>query len=146
MEGNGSQQDLVAMTLVVSLIRPGLRRLLSGYRIPPASMVDVLERALLAAVETWDEDADRGDWLLKAVELECCAYWRVRHRRPPAAGRVARPPARGPARPLGGPAAGRGAPQAMRRARPRVVLAWDGAARRPRQVAAAGVAPPDDLS
>ena len=114
MEGNESEQGVLTMTGVASLIRPELRRLLWAYRIPPASMADLLERALLAAVETWDEGADKEDWLLKAVELECCAYWRGRRRRA-----AARRPA---ARPLGGGrgcslAANRDLAQAMRRLR-----------------------------
>lgn len=83
MDGKGSEPDMV--TRVVPRIRPELRHLLWRYRIPAAVIVEVLERALIAADETWETGADKEDWLLVAVELECSAYWRGRCRRPPAA-------------------------------------------------------------
>jgi hypothetical protein len=82
MDGNGSEPDMV--TSVLPLIRPQLRHLLWRYRIPVAAIVEVLERALMAAEETWEQGAGKENWLLAAVELECGAYWRGRRRRPPA--------------------------------------------------------------
>ncbi len=74
MEGVELGSDMV--TEVVARIRPELRQLLWRYGIPVASMVDVLARALVAAADTWEEGADREDWVLAAVELECSAFRR----------------------------------------------------------------------
>jgi hypothetical protein len=81
MAGQGSGPDVVG---VVSLVRPELRELLRQSRIPPESIVELLERALVAAVETWDETSDKGDWVLTMVGSECRAYWQERGLLPPA--------------------------------------------------------------
>ena len=70
---------------VISLVRPELRALLRQYRIPADHLVGLLERALVAAVDSWDPTADKGLWLLAVVASECSAYRRERGLPAPAA-------------------------------------------------------------
>ena len=75
MAGQWSDADAVG---VVSLVRPELRGLLRQYRIPADGLVELLERAVVAAVDSWDAKTDKAVWLLATVESECSAYWRDR--------------------------------------------------------------------
>jgi hypothetical protein len=61
---------------VISLVRPELRALLRQYRIPANHLVELLERALAAAVDSWHPRTDKGLWLLMVVASECSAYCR----------------------------------------------------------------------
>jgi hypothetical protein len=80
MAGNRFDADDAGVVGVVSLVRPEVRRLLRQYRIPSTeSMVELLERALVAALRAWGEKREQTSaCLLAAVRAECRAYWRER--------------------------------------------------------------------
>jgi RNA polymerase sigma factor (sigma-70 family) len=61
-------------------LRAPLRGLLYRYRIPPEDAEDVVQGALLLAVQKWDEIREPGAWLLGAVEKRCKLFWRARRK------------------------------------------------------------------
>jgi RNA polymerase sigma factor (sigma-70 family) len=79
-----SHDNVVASSATVEqflkAIGPKLKRTLATTRVPVEDAEDVLQEALVALVEKWDEIRDRESWLLRTLRNCCFLYWRNQHR------------------------------------------------------------------
>jgi RNA polymerase sigma factor (sigma-70 family) len=73
-----SQTMGAALPEVYERLRQPLRRLLYAYRIPPEDAEDVVQGALVLAVQKWSAIRDPEAWLLGTVKKRCILYWRAR--------------------------------------------------------------------
>lgn len=63
---------------LVQQLRPKLRRILGGFRIPPADADDLLQEVFLAALRSWDAIENREAWMMATLRKCCAGYWRRR--------------------------------------------------------------------
>jgi len=59
-------------------LRPRLRRVLHGYRVPSQDAEDLVQTAFLLAIAKWDELRDPEAWLVGTLKKRCSLYWRRR--------------------------------------------------------------------
>jgi RNA polymerase sigma factor (sigma-70 family) len=57
-------------------IRPQIKRLLRHYDIPLQDAEDVVQDALLVALQKWDTIRHKEAWLVGAVRFKCSNYWK----------------------------------------------------------------------
>jgi RNA polymerase sigma factor (sigma-70 family) len=57
-------------------VRPQIKRLLRSYDIPLQDAEDVLQDALLVAIQKWDTIRHKEAWILGAVRVKCSNYWK----------------------------------------------------------------------
>lgn len=57
-------------------VRPQIKRLLRNYDIPLQDAEDVLQDALLVAIQKWDTIRHKEAWILGAVRFKCSNYWK----------------------------------------------------------------------
>ena len=57
-------------------VRPQIKRLLRSYDIPLQDAEDVLQDALLVAIQKWDTIRHKEAWILGAVRFRCSNYWK----------------------------------------------------------------------
>ena len=57
-------------------VRPQIKRLLRSYDIPLQDAEDVLQDALLVAIQKWDTIRHKEAWILGAVRFKCSNYWK----------------------------------------------------------------------
>jgi RNA polymerase sigma factor (sigma-70 family) len=59
-------------------IRPRLKQVLARYRVPAHDAEDLIQEALIATVQKWEQIQDAEAWLLITVRNRCVVYWRRR--------------------------------------------------------------------
>jgi RNA polymerase sigma factor (sigma-70 family) len=63
---------------VLRRLRPRLKQVLSRYRVPAHEAEDLVQEALVATVQKWDEIQDAEAWILVTLRNRCVVYWRKR--------------------------------------------------------------------
>ncbi|MDP9120190.1 MAG: sigma-70 family RNA polymerase sigma factor, partial [Acidobacteriota bacterium] len=59
-------------------LRPRLKQVLGRYRIPAHDAEDLVQEALVATIQKWNEIQDPEAWLLVTLRNRCVVYWRKR--------------------------------------------------------------------
>jgi RNA polymerase sigma factor (sigma-70 family) len=57
-------------------VRPQIKKLLRNYDIPLQDAEDLLQDALLVAIQKWDTIRHKEAWILGAVRVKCSNYWK----------------------------------------------------------------------
>jgi len=71
-------QSPEALPELYERLRPRLRRVLQGHRVPPQDAEDLVQTAFLLAIAKWDELRDPEAWLVGTLKKRCILYWRRR--------------------------------------------------------------------
>lgn len=66
---------------VARRMRPRMRRLIRGLRVPDEDAEDLIQQTLMALLACWGEVRDPEAWIVGAVRKKCLMYWRGRRRR-----------------------------------------------------------------
>lgn len=66
------------LELLVNRLRPRLKRILGGYRIPPTDADDLLQETFLAVVSKWESIENKDAWVIGTLRHRCARYWRER--------------------------------------------------------------------
>jgi RNA polymerase sigma factor (sigma-70 family) len=59
-------------------LRPRLKQVLSRYRVPAHEAEDLVQEALVATIQKWNEIQDPEAWILVTLRNRCVVYWRKR--------------------------------------------------------------------
>lgn len=59
-------------------LRPRLKQVLSRYRVPAHDAEDLVQEALVATVQKWNEIQDPEAWIVVTLRNRCVVYWRKR--------------------------------------------------------------------
>lgn len=59
-------------------LRPRLKQVLGRYRVPAHDAEDLIQEALVATIQKWNEIQDPEAWLLVTLRNRCVVYWRKR--------------------------------------------------------------------
>ena len=59
-------------------LRPRLKQVLGRYRVPAHDAEDLVQEALIASIQKWDEIQDHEAWILVTLRNRCVVYWRKR--------------------------------------------------------------------
>jgi RNA polymerase sigma-70 factor (ECF subfamily) len=59
-------------------LRPRLKQVLGRYRVPAHDAEDLVQEALIATIQKWDEIQDHEAWILVTLRNRCVVYWRKR--------------------------------------------------------------------
>jgi len=65
-----------ALAELVTRLRPRIRQVFSGFRIPAFDAEDVLQEVLLIAYLKWSSIHTKDAWLLGALRKKCALYWK----------------------------------------------------------------------
>jgi RNA polymerase sigma factor (sigma-70 family) len=65
---------------LVQRIRPRLKRILSGYGVPPQDADDLLQEVFFAAFRDWESIENQEAWLVGTLRISCARYWRRRRK------------------------------------------------------------------
>jgi RNA polymerase sigma factor (sigma-70 family) len=76
--GSASAAVRDALPELYERLRPRLRRVLHGYRVPPQDAEDLVQTTFLLAIAKWDELRDPEAWLVGTLKKRCILYWRRR--------------------------------------------------------------------
>ncbi len=76
--GSASAAVRDALPELYERLRPRLRRVLHGYRVPPQDAEDLVQTAFLLAIAKWDELREPEAWLIGTLKKRCILYWRRR--------------------------------------------------------------------
>lgn len=75
---DGDRKVRDALPELYQRLRPRLRRVLRGYRVPPQDAEDLVQTAFLLAIARWDQLRDPEAWLVGTLKKRCILYWRRR--------------------------------------------------------------------
>ena len=78
---SGEAVRLDEISEVARRMRPRMRRVVRGLRVPDEDAEDLIQQTLMALVDGWDGVRDPEAWILGAVRKKCLMYWRTRRRR-----------------------------------------------------------------
>jgi RNA polymerase sigma factor (sigma-70 family) len=59
-------------------LRPRLKQVLGRYRVPAHDAEDLIQEALVATIQKWNEIQDPEAWILVTLRNRCVVYWRKR--------------------------------------------------------------------
>jgi RNA polymerase sigma factor (sigma-70 family) len=59
-------------------LRPRLKQVMGRYRVPAHDAEDLVQEALVATLQKWDEIQDPEAWILVTLRYRCVVYWRKR--------------------------------------------------------------------
>ena len=59
-------------------LRPRLKQVLSRYRVPAHDAEDLIQEALVATIQKWNEIQDPEAWIVVTLRNRCVVYWRKR--------------------------------------------------------------------
>jgi RNA polymerase sigma factor (sigma-70 family) len=63
---------------ILRRLRPRLKQVLSRYRVPAHDAEDLVQEALVATIQKWNEIQDPEAWILVTLRNRCVVYWRKR--------------------------------------------------------------------
>ncbi len=70
--------DREPLDLVLRRLRPRLKQVLSRFRVPAHDAEDLVQEALVATIQKWQEIQDPDAWIVVTLRNRCVVYWRKR--------------------------------------------------------------------